>query len=106
MNNEHKNVMKKIKIMYHIILCSKYRHKCLLKIKSDLELYLSQVFHFNLLDYVIDQDHIHIILEYDMNHNISKNIKLFKMLTSFHILKKLFSGELLNYFQVVHLSNL
>lgn len=80
----------KTKIRYHVIICTKYRRKCLTKIRDDLISCLDDLcsrHHFNLLAREIDKDHLHMLISFPVTKSISDCIKLIKQITTYYMWK-------------------
>lgn len=78
----------KTRIRYHIILCTKYRRKCLNTIRQ----YVLDTFrlaetksHFKIHYMELDEDHIHFLISFPPSYSIEQTVRRLKQFSTYHI---------------------
>jgi putative transposase len=74
---------------FHIVICTKYRHKILkLKIRDELTKLIEDICtrnDYKLLDYSIELDHVHLCIALKPNVSVSSCIHKLKSSTGYHL---------------------
>ena len=72
-------------LRYHIIFVTKYKRKCLDKIKQDIFdafRYVEDKSHIKIYNMNLDADHIHLLLSFLPDYSLSKTVNRLKQMTT------------------------
>ena len=78
----------KTRLRYHIILCTKYRRKCLNPIRQvvlDTFLLAEKKSHFKIHRMELDEDHIHFLISFPPSYSIEQTVRRLKQFSTYHI---------------------
>ena len=81
----------KFLLMCHLIFVCKYRKKLLISLGNDVKQLMHDIanrYHFTIVEVEVDQDHIHLLIQYEPKMSILEIIRLLKQMTTFHIWKQ------------------
>ena len=87
-------------ILYHVILVCKYRHPILSILGEEVKsiiFNLSRTKDFKVITLEVNKDHIHILINSNLNVTISSIVKFIKQVTT-NLLWKEFEGYLRNFY--------
>jgi len=81
----------KVRLRYHIVLCTKYRRKCLDQMKDDVFdafKLAEEKSHFTILNMNIDKDHIHFLLDIPPTYTVGQTINRLKEFSTNYLYRK------------------
>lgn len=81
----------KANLKYHFVFCTKFRRKCLDKIKEDVFAafrYCESKSHFRIINMNIDMDHIHLLLEIPSTYSVGQTINRMKEMTTNYLYRE------------------
>ena len=77
--------------MCHLIFVCKYREKLLIPLGNDVKQLMydrANRYHCRIVEMEVDQDHIHLLIQYEPKMSILEIVRLLKQMTTFHIWKQ------------------
>lgn len=78
----------RLHVRYHMIFCTKYRHKCLNQIRDivfDAFRYTESKSNITIHTMNIDKDHIHLIVSFPISYSIEQTVSRLKQMTTNYI---------------------
>lgn len=101
MTDYHKNRHAHYKLTYHLVVVTKYRHKCIsdeiMTRLIEITKNLFERWKFTLIEMNGEEDHIHILFDASPQINLANTINNYKTVTSRYIRKE-FQEELSKYY--------
>lgn len=78
-------------LKYHFVFCTKYRRKCLTKIREQVFnafRYCESKSHFKIHTMNIDEDHIHFLIEIPVTYSVGQTIRRLKEMTTNYLYRE------------------
>lgn len=103
MSKYNRKNRRKYNLKVHIVLVTKYRKNIIIgKIKDSLKAAVLEVtakYNYNIIAMETDNNHIHLLIEYDTTVSVSDIIKTIKQNTTFYLWKLYFAELSIHYWK-------